>query len=310
MTEGTHQNQDLELYELWQALYRERWITIVFTGLFAIFSVVYALSLPNKYKSTAVLAPSIQSGNAFASLGGQLGGLASLAGLSAGNSSDKAVEAIAILTSWAFIEEFIEEHDIAPDIIAAKGWDSEKDKLVYDENIYDTKTKTWIAEDGSDEDPEPSSWELYVAFSGMLSASKDDKTGFIKVSVESLSPSNSKYWVDELLKKINATLKLRDREKALANLEFLNGQIAETEITGVQAVLYNLVEEQTKALMLASGQKDYVFRVVNAPRVAEIKSSPARSVICVAITLLGMVLGFIISLIRYKYKGRKSYGKN
>ena len=140
----------------------------------------------------------------------------------------------------------------------------------------------------------------------MVAAGQDDKTGFYSLSVESHSPDNSKAWVDALLKKINRDLKRKDRVEAEQNIEFLREQAASTDLSGMQSVLYKLIEDQTKSLMLASGSDDYVFRVISAPRVSEEKSAPSRSVICIVSALLGGMIGVFIALVRYKVNKKGS----
>ena len=53
-------------------------------AVFAIVSVGYALSLPNQYKATVLLAPAQEESGGLSSALGQLGGLASLAGVNIG----------------------------------------------------------------------------------------------------------------------------------------------------------------------------------------------------------------------------------
>ena len=137
-------DDEIDLLELWRALMRGKWIIIAFTSVFSIASVFYALSLPNMYKSTAVLAPAESSGGGLGKLAGQFGGLASLAGINLGGSGpDKTAEALEILQSWAFIEEFIQEQNIAPQVFAVKGWSPETNELIYNTEIYNPQTQTW-----------------------------------------------------------------------------------------------------------------------------------------------------------------------
>ena len=61
-------DDEIDLLELWRALMRGKWIIIAFTAVFSVASVFYALSLPNMYKSTAVLAPAESSGGGLGKL--------------------------------------------------------------------------------------------------------------------------------------------------------------------------------------------------------------------------------------------------
>lgn len=290
---------EIDLLELWRALMRGKWIIFGFTAVFSIASVFYALSLPNMYKSTAVLAPAQSSGGGLASLAGKFGGLASLAGINVGGSgSNKAVEAIEILQSWAFIEAFIQEQNIAPEVFAVKGWSPETNELIYNTEVYDPQSQTWTREPPNGKQVEPSSWELFQAFSEYLSVAENKVSGFTSLNVEYYSPEIAKVWVDALVNKINTKLQASDSKEAEKNVAFLKQQIEQTPLASMQSVFYDLIEEQTKTLMLAKGSREYVFRIVSESRVPEQKSGPARALICVLFTFVGGILAVLMVLFR------------
>ena len=85
-------NDEIDLRELFTVIWQGKLIVIALTILFAVASVFYAISLPNVYKSEALLAPAeAQQQGGLGALAGQFGGLASLAGvnLGAGGGVDK-----------------------------------------------------------------------------------------------------------------------------------------------------------------------------------------------------------------------------
>jgi uncharacterized protein involved in exopolysaccharide biosynthesis len=279
---------------------RGKWIIIGFTAIFSVASVFYALSLPNMYKSTAVLAPAESSGGGLGKLVGQFGGLASLAGLNlggGGGGSKKTAEALEILQSWAFIEEFIQEQNIAPQVFAVKGWNPDTNELIYDTEVYDPQTQAWTREPPKGKQAEPSSWELYGRFKEYLSVGADAGSGFTSLNIEYYSPEVAKAWVDELLRKINTKIKYSDTEEAQTNVAFLKQQIEETSLASMQSVFYELIEEQTKTLMLAKGSTEYVFKTVSESRVSEEKSKPKRALICAFGAMLGFVIGCVFTVV-------------
>ncbi|NMT18251.1 LPS O-antigen length regulator, partial [Vibrio parahaemolyticus] len=78
---------EIDLRELFGALWKGKWIIITTTFVFAVGAILYALSLPNIYKSDALLAPAESSnGGGLSKMAGQLGGLAALAGVNLGAS--------------------------------------------------------------------------------------------------------------------------------------------------------------------------------------------------------------------------------
>ncbi len=126
------QDDEIDLRELFGVLWKGKWWIIGITALFAIASVFYALSLPNEYKATAIVAPaSEQGGGGLGQMAGQLGGLASLAGINlGGGESNDSVIAMEIMKTWGFQEDFIKKHDLEVPIFAARGWNQSTNELI------------------------------------------------------------------------------------------------------------------------------------------------------------------------------------
>ncbi|MBF4377066.1 LPS O-antigen length regulator, partial [Vibrio anguillarum] len=98
-------DDEIDLRELFGALWKGKLLIVLCTAVFAVGGVIVALSKPNTYQAEASLvAANEDSGGGLTSMGGQLGGLASLAGinLGSGRSGDKAMS-LAVLQSRQFI---------------------------------------------------------------------------------------------------------------------------------------------------------------------------------------------------------------
>ena len=109
---------------------------------------------------------------------GQLSGLASLAGVSIGESNSESQIAQEIMKSWSFIDDFIVDNDIAVEVYAAEGWSERSGDLEIDGSLYDSAEGAWLIQDAStDELRAPTSWELFERFSEMLSVSQDKASG-------------------------------------------------------------------------------------------------------------------------------------
>ncbi len=301
---------EIDLRELWNAIWKGKWLIIAITSVFAVASVLYAISLPNEYKSTAILAPASQSGAGnLSKLAGQFGGLASLAGinLGSGGAEDKSVIAMEIIKTWGFLEKFIEDNNIQAEVFAAKEWNRLTNELSYDTEIYNPQTKEWVREfdPAKGETAEPSSWELYEVFKDRVLVSQDKETGLIQITVEYFSPQIAKDWTDKLIIKINNHIKQQEKKEAENSIAYLTKQIEETKVADMQSVFYQLIEEQTKTLMLAEVSEEYVFKTLSAAKIAEEKSKPKRALICVLGVMLGSMLSALIALVRYFINKKK-----
>ena len=292
-------DDEIDLRELFGVLWGNKIKIIGITAVFAVVSVIYALSVPNQYKASALLAPAQQQSGGLSGALGQLGGLASLAGVSiGGGESSEAQVAQEIMKSWSFIEGFIADNDLAVEVYAAEGWSRESNQLKFDNDVYAVKTKTWLVKnDNIGRLGPPTSWQLFKKFSEMLAVSEDKKSGLISISIEYYSPQIAKQWLDLYISSINKHMQARQVVKVSNNIEYLEAQIEKTSITEMQEVFYTIIEEQIKSQMLAEASPDYAFVAVSPSMVPEEKSQPKRALICILGTLLGGILSVLTVLL-------------
>ena len=303
--DAAHAYDEIDLRELFAVLWAGKIKILAITAVFALVSVNYALSLPNQYKATALLAPAQSESGGLSGALGQLGGLASLAGVGiGGGGSSEAQVALEIMQSWNFIESFIANNDLAIEVYAAEGWSRSSNQLEINNDVYDVSSKAWMIKNSqSGEVGPPSSWALFNKFSGHLSVSKDTKTGLVSVSIEYYSPQIAKDWLDLYVQAINKHMQARQITKVTNNINYLQAQIQKTTIAEMQEVFYTIIEEQIKSKMLAEASPDYAFLAVSPSMVPEQKSQPKRSIICILGTLLGGMLSVLWVLVMHYARG-------
>jgi uncharacterized protein involved in exopolysaccharide biosynthesis len=307
MSDGQSDNlyvdDEIDLRELFHVLWDGKALITMVTGLAAIISVFVALSLPNIYRSTAILAPKSDGGTGGLSrLASQYGGLASLAGINLGGlgGDGMTMPAIALekLKSLSFFERHLYE-DLLVDLMAVESWDPFTRQLTYDDEIYDDASNKWLREVDPPRQSQPSDQEAHKEFLALLSVSEDKQTGLISVSVEHQSPDIAKRWLELMVSRVSEDLRSKDILQAEESIKFLESQREKTSLVALDEVFAQLIEEQTKKIMLANVSKDYVFDVIDPPVAPELKSKPSRALICVLGTLLGGMLGVVVVLIRH-----------
>jgi uncharacterized protein involved in exopolysaccharide biosynthesis len=271
-------------------------------------SVIYALSLPDQYKASAVVAPTNSGGSSLGALAGQLGGLASFAGINVGaGESNETLEAIEIMQSWGFVEEFIQTNNLQVAVYAAVGWEKSTNSLRLDTGLYDIEAKHWLLKsDSGDGRRPPTSWELYKEFQQSVTVSEDKKSGLVSISIEYYSPEIAKQWVDLFIYSINNYMRARRLDQVNRNIEYLKAQIEKTAIAEMREVFYQLVEEQTKSKMLAEASPEYVFITVSRAMIPEETFAPKRALICILGTLLGGMLSVLLVLVTHYSRVSKS----
>jgi uncharacterized protein involved in exopolysaccharide biosynthesis len=293
-------DDEIDLRELFSVLWASKNLIVKVTAVFAVVSVLFALSVPNQYKASTVLAPAQQGAAGLAGALGQLGGLASLAGVSIGESEgNESQMALEIMRSRSFVESFIKENAIEVEVFAAVGWKAKTNKLSIDNDLYDIDTQTWVRNPSSGKLVEPTGWELYKKFLDLYSISQDKKTGMITVTVEYYSPFIAKEWSEKLVVAINSHMQSRKLQQVDRNIQYLEAQIEKTAIADMRGVFYTIIEEQIKSKMLAEASPEYVFETVSPAMVPEEKSQPKRALICILGTLLGGMFSIIWVLVAY-----------
>lgn len=296
---GADSIAEFDFQSLLAVLQSHKWTICAVTGFFAVLSVVVALQLPDRYESTAIVAPASAERNALG-LSSQFSGLAALAGvnLKLGGEGDELQIAMEALQSWGFIEKFIQQNNIQVEVFAAEGWDRASNRLLLDEELYDAANSRWVRKPANGKSAAPSSWELYEQFSKMLTVAQDTKTGLISVSVEYYSPIIAKQWVDKLVNAINEHMRLRKLESSARNIKYLQEQIDKTALADMKSVFYQLIQSETKNLMLAEASPEYQFVTASPAMIAEQKASPKRTIIVVVGSMMGAMLAVFWLLVR------------
>jgi hypothetical protein len=143
---------------------------------------------------------------------------------------------------------------------------------------------------------------MVKALKERMSVSSNDETGMVTVNVTSLSPPVAKDWAEKLVHDINEHMRAQDVKEAEARIAYLEGKLSETNIAGMQQVFYQLIESETRTVMLANAQDEYIFKTVDPAVVPQEKNGPKRALIAIVATMLGGMLGvftvFVIAFIR------------
>ena len=291
-------DDEIDIVELFRTMWAGKWLITGITTIFALGAVVYALSLPNIYKSEVLLAPVESDGGM--KLSGQLGGLAALAGVNLGGGGGSKTElAIEVLNSREFLGQFIERYDLYVPLMAVKGWNQASNTLLIDNDVYDSQNNKWIREVKAPRKEKPSLLETYEEFLKLVNVQHDTKANMVRVSVEYYSPELAQQWVTQLVADLNQYMREREAADATRSIAYLNSQVAQTNLADARSMLFSLIEEQTKTLMLANVRDEYVFSTIDPAVVPELKDKPNRSLIVALAIVLGGMFGVFWVLIRH-----------
>jgi uncharacterized protein involved in exopolysaccharide biosynthesis len=294
-------DDEIDLRELFSVLWDGKWWIAGLTSIAAVIAVVYALSLPNIYRSEVLLAPASSYGGGLGGLAAQYGGLASLAGISlpGGGGSDKTGLGLEVMKSRAFIQQFIERRNILVPLMAAEAWDASSGELVINERIYNVATNTWVRDVNPPNKANPSAQESYRAFSGMFSLTQDKASGFVTLAIKHISPVVARQWVTWFIEDVNDVMRDNDVREAERSIAYLKEQVEATSLADLQSMFFELIQKQTETIMLAKVRSEYLFKTIDPAIVPEQKAEPKRPIICVLGTLLGSMIAVLWVLIRH-----------
>ena len=287
---------EIDLIEIFQFVFSRKWIILFVTIIFSVVSILYSSFVPEVYKSEVIAAPNYNTG--ANEIGGQASTLAALAGIElTGGGDNKVDQAIALLKSWYFLDEFIVKFQLKPILMAAHKWDVESKETYYHPSLFDINSNHWKTKvDGKT--LEPSSWETYEKFKDSINVSEDSRTGFLKVSIVHKSPYVARDLCVLLIDELNSRFQKEDIRDANANIAYLEKKVSETSVSDLKGVFYSMIETETQKAMLAEVSSEYLFKVVVHPMVAE-KPNNSKLVYFVFYPILAFSITTIFFIIMY-----------
>ena len=87
------------------------------------------------------------------------------------------------------------------------------------------------------------------------------------------------------------------------SIDYLYNQIAESNVSEIKSLLYQVIQKKVETGMLAQVQKEFVFKVIEPSKIEEKHSSPKKVIILLGFMFLGFILGSLVSL--FLHKGNK-----
>lgn len=274
-------------------LFKDIWKILASAVLFGALSIWVALSIPNQYTSSTIVASNFGEQGGKGALG-KLGGLASIAGISVGKSNYSPEVLKEIISSNSFIAYFIRQQKIEAVIFASEGYDPNSKQFVYKQKLYDFKEKKWVRKYKYPQTLEPADVELVTAFKKNFSVSYDRKTELVKINFKSYSPEFAKTTLESLIVTFNEFMRQQEIENNTRSLDFLKSELEKSSYTEVRLSLQQIMEEQYKNLALAKTRKEFAFKTIEKPLFPVLKSEPKRAIICLAVTFGGVLFVSIV----------------
>ncbi len=295
----------INLSSIIKILFDRKKIIISSFFIFSLVTIVILLFLPNWYQSNTSLRENIENQNEIQGIVSSVSSLSSLGSFAQFQNSEKTDYAIELLNSKDFASAILKNEGFREKIYAAKSFDLETNKIIYDQSLFDFSEKKWVRKINSTKYGTiiPTDVEIYEEyFQKHLYVNKNRETGFIQITFEHVSPVFAKDFLDKLIFEINDIAKKGDKAEAERALLFLDEKLRNTENNEVRASLNNLIEIYLKKELLLNVSEHYMLEPIYLPYTPKIKSWPPRTLLAFLIVSISMFIVIIVIILLDKRK--------
>jgi LPS O-antigen subunit length determinant protein (WzzB/FepE family) len=265
----------IDVIAIVRVMWRYRYFVASVAILCALLAVVVALTAKEIFRAEVVVTTVHENGlSESGGLAGQLGGLASLAGVQLGGGGADA-SAQGVLASRHLVEEFVRTQNLVPQLTLNMG----------------KRSTLWFA--------------VKRFQDSVVTVHDDPLKGLTTVTMDWTDAATAAKWANDFIALANGLIRAHALEDAGRNVAYLNKQFAQTSQVEIQRSLSNLIESETKKLMLANGRVEFAFRIVDPAVAAEVRHSPRRTLLVISGTAIGIFLGTVCALGYNVFRRRK-----
>jgi uncharacterized protein involved in exopolysaccharide biosynthesis len=252
-----------------------RVFALIFVGSIAI-GLIYSLLAREWYRAEAVVV-SVDARTLPGALS-QFSGLASLAGVNL--PSGGSLEPLAVLKSNSLTAQFIESNKLLP-LLFPDDWDTEKSE--------------WRAT-GREVPELRDAVELFETT--ILTVNDDKKSGTVTIQVSWTDPALAAAWANGLISLVNERMRRQALSEAERNVAYLQKEISATTVPSLQQSLGRVLEGEMQKLMLARGNTQFSFKVVDTATPPKRPYHPKRILILLGSCFFGFIFGVFAVLFR------------
>lgn len=265
---------EVDVAALLRVIWRRKLWIVAATLLCTLSAIGYALVATEWYRAEAVLLP--RDSGSSSGLAGQLaqmGGFASMAGITLGQTSKQ--EPLGVLRSVGFARRFVEQNDLVSALAEEVG----------DNNLRRGTPERRIQQ------------TVEVFRSSIMSITEDKKTGLILVAIEWTDPIVAATWANAVPRQLNKEMRQRALTEGTRNVQYLKDQLARTETVSLQQAIARIIESEMQKLMLAEGADEYAFRVIDDAQPPAKRARPHRAMLVVVTFLASLLASLLLAIL-------------
>ncbi len=289
------EEDEIDLRELFATIAKNKWKIFFLSFIITSLAVVYALNLPNVYKSETVLIMKDESGKS--SLGGGASALAAMAGISLGGGGggiDIAGLFETLISDYQFNKDLIKKYNLNEKLSE----DSIKPNLVFPSIGKDLRIfiKKYLSTEKEVLDLEEQTFETFKILKDILSTTKDKESGNLVLSATFEDRFMAKELVNIYLKEMSNYIKKLDFKEINDQMEYYESELAATNSIDLRGNLNELISSLIKKKVLSQAGDFYMVKQMIKAQVPYIKDKvkPKRSLIIIVAFITSIILGIFL----------------
>ena len=275
---GNEEYFEINLRDLYKRAKNHFLKILLFTILGAIISVVYSLTIPEKYTSQAISVKA-ETSRPNADMGATSG----LLNIFTSGPSSSANKTITILKSRYFFRNFYEDDKFLFELMTVKSYDIKQKKYKVNQAIYDETNSKWISK--------PSFESSYKVFREHFTVSVNQVSDEIYTSVKHVNPHVALNWNQSILSKINEISKNKFLKNSETALSYYKDLLATEQSLAVRSVLISSISSELQTIATSNSNEEFALEIIDPPYLPEKSSEPNNLII----SILGTIIFFIIS---------------
>lgn len=250
-------------------------IALISTLSFSVIGAFFTFNQPEIFRAEALVSSvNDQNNSGRNSINSQFSGIANLIGLSSQSSSGAEINT-AIMLSGSFLESFIVKNNLMQSIF---------------EEEWDILEKKWI----NDNIP-----PIRLAVEKLQnSVSVEKQLSLSLVAVEWTDPELAALWANGLIKHLNNHIRQQKIDESEKSINFLRKELIKTSLVNNENMLFAIIEEQTKNIVLANVREEYAFKFIDPAIPPKEKIRPLNIQNIILSGFVGFILGSLFIFTR------------
>lgn len=295
----TNYDDEIDLKELFLIIWNGKLLISLVVIICLMCSIFYLRGEEQKHSVTIVYKQVSEAGSTKSF--GNLGGLASLAGVSLPSSSNSDFDAFIHLMTSEEVAEIIYQNTK----LMKKIYIGEFDEV---SNVFKVPTSSFLGSlkkniksfmTGTDIEVyrPPGSRRLTLTLKNSFTTSVDKNTGFLILSANTSRPDTLIELMENAISVSDILLKNRYIKNSSQSLNFYQQKIVRAKSREHREVLAKLIGEEEKKLMLASRSENFVVEPISRAEISLYPTSPKVSLVLALSIIMGIFCGVGLLLI-------------